>query len=205
MKAIKATVLNCSLKTSEQPSNTQMLADVVIGRLGEAGVAISQFRLADLRLVHGVSTDEGDGDEWPEVHDSIVSSEILVVATPTWVGKPSSLAQQVLERMDAMLSETDDEGRPIAYNRVAGVVVTGNEDGAHHVIGEICGGLADFGYTIPGNAWTYWNRGPGPGPSYSETDEGHDWARTTGETMAANLVAVARALQASPMPAPPGS
>ncbi|WP_371667714.1 hypothetical protein [Streptomyces sp. NBC_00289] len=47
--------------------------------------------------------------------------------------RPSSVAQRVLERMDAMLSETDDDGRPVAFNRVAGVVVTGNEDGAHHV------------------------------------------------------------------------
>ena len=46
-----------------------------------------------------------------------------------------------------MLSETDDQGRPVAYNRVAGVVVTGNEDGAHHVISEISGALADIGYT----------------------------------------------------------
>jgi hypothetical protein len=42
-------------------------------------------------------------------------------------------------------------------------VVTGNEDGAHHVISEVTGGLGDIGYTIPGQAFTYWNKGPGPG------------------------------------------
>jgi len=46
---------------------------------------------------------------------------------------------------------------------VAGVVVVGNEDGAHHCITEIGGALNDIGYTIPGQAWTYWNKGPGPG------------------------------------------
>ena len=56
------------------------------------------------------------------------------MATPTWRGQPSSIAKRALERMDAMLSETRDDGTPVAYNRVAGVVVTGNEDGAHHVI-----------------------------------------------------------------------
>jgi hypothetical protein len=30
----------------------------------------------------------------------------------------------------------------VAYDRVAGVVVTGNEDGAHHVISEVAGALA---------------------------------------------------------------
>lgn len=44
-------------------------------------------------------------------------------------GRPSSVAQRVIERLDAMISETDDEGRPVVYNRVAGVVNTGNEDG----------------------------------------------------------------------------
>jgi hypothetical protein len=106
--------------------------------------------------------------------------------------------------MDALLSETDAEGRPVAYNRVAGVVVTGNEDGAHHVISEIAGALVDIGYTIPGQAWTYWNRGPGPGDSYLDADEGKDWSSETGRAAASNLAAVARALADRPVPAPPG-
>jgi hypothetical protein len=54
-------------------------------------------------------------------------------------------------------------------------------------------------------AWTYWNMGPGPGPSYTETDQGHDWSISTGKAAAGNLAAVARALQANPIPPPPGS
>ncbi len=104
--------------------------------------------------------------------------------------------------MDAMLSETDADGRPVAYNRAAGFVVTGNEDGAHHVITELAGALIDIGFTVPGQAWTYWNKGPGP--SFLDTDEGHEWSRTTGRAAAANLVAVARALAERPMGAPPG-
>ncbi|SDG57855.1 hypothetical protein SAMN05216553_109169 [Lentzea fradiae] len=87
----------------------------------------------------------------------------------------------------------------MAYNKVAGVAVTGDEDGAHHVISEIAGGLGDIGYTIPGQAWTYWNRGPGP--SCSETDEGHEWSEKTGRTIAANPHAVTSALAERPIPA----
>ena len=105
--------------------------------------------------------------------------------------------------MDAMLSETDEEGRPVAYNRVAGVVVTGNEDGAHHVISEISGALVDIGFTAPGQSWTYWNMGPGPGPSYLDSDHKHDWSQSTGQMAATNLLGVARALAANPLPAPP--
>jgi multimeric flavodoxin WrbA len=200
---MKALVLNCTLKASPSQSNTDALADVVVDALEKEGVEITRIRLADLRILPGVSSDEGAGDDWPGIHEKLLGSDILVVATPTWLGRPSSIAQRMLERMDAMLSETDDDDRPVAYNKVAGVVVTGNEDGAHHVISEISGGLADIGYTIPGQAWTYWNKGPGPGPSYSETGEGHDWSAKTGRAMASNLVAVAKALAASPVPAPP--
>jgi hypothetical protein len=46
--------------------------------------------------------------------------------------------------------------------------------------------------------------GPGPGPSYLETDHKHDWSEKTGRTAASNMVAVARALAEHPIPAPPG-
>jgi len=138
------------------------------------------------------------------LHAKILAAEILVVATPTWLGHPSSVAQRVLERMDAMIAEEDDEGRPVAYNRVAGVVVTGNEDGAYHVISEVAGALIDIGYTVPGQGWTYWNMGPGPGPSYLDADRGKDWSASTGRAAAANLVAVATALAERPMGPPPG-
>ncbi len=194
---MKAVVLNCSLKPSSESSNTQLLADTVIDAMAQDDVQTSTFRLADMTLDRGVQTKMSDADQWPQVHDAILDADILVVATPTWVGHPSSYAQQALERLDAMISETDDDDQPVAYGKVAGVIVTGNEDGAHHVISEIAGGLIDIGFTIPGQAWTYWNRGPGPGPSYSETDEKHDWSEQTGQTMAQQLVKGARALGAT--------
>ncbi|WP_147794152.1 flavodoxin family protein [Cellulomonas sp. Y8] len=201
---MRALVLNCTLKPSPQPSNTEQLARVVVEALEGHGVEVSTIRLADHDIPPGVESDLGGTDEWPAVRRAVLDAEILVVATPTWVGHPSSIAQKMLERMDAMISETDDAGRPVAYNRVAGVVVTGNEDGAHHVISEIAGGLVDIGFTVAPQGWTYWNRGPGPGPDYSGTDEGHEWSRSTGRAMAQNLVGVARALAATPL-GPPAS
>jgi multimeric flavodoxin WrbA len=201
---MRAVVLNCTLKPSPQPSNTEQLARVVVEALEGHGVEVTTIRLADHDIPPGVESDLGGTDEWPAVRRAVLDAEILVVATPTWVGHPSSVAQKMLERMDAMISETDDAGRPVAYNRVAGVVVTGNEDGAHHVISEIAGGLVDIGFTIAPQGWTYWNRGPGPGPDYSGTEEGHDWSHSTGRAMAQNLVGVARALAATPL-GPPAS
>ena len=200
---MKALLINCTLKPSPEKSNTEALAEVVADALRGEGVEVDSVRAVDHSILPGVETEMGEGDEWPGIHSRLLDSEILVFATPTWLGRPSSVAQRVLERMDAMLAEIDEEERPVAYNRVAGVVVTGNEDGAHHVISEVSGALADIGFTIPGQAWTYWNKGPGPGEDYSETEEGHEWSHSTGRAAAANLLAAARALEANSIPAPP--
>jgi len=149
---MKALFVNCTLKRSPETSNTEALATVVAEALAADGVEVEWVRAADHNILPGVNTDEGEDDEWPAIHDKALAAEILVIATPTWLARPSSIAQRVLERMDAMISETDGRERPVAYDRVAGVVVTGNEDGAHHVISEVSGALCDIGYTIPAQA-----------------------------------------------------
>jgi multimeric flavodoxin WrbA len=199
---MRALVINCTLKPSPAPSNTHALAKVVGDELAAGGVEVEYVRAVDLNLLPGVKTEQGPGDDWPGVHDKLLRSAILVFASPTWIGRPSSVAQRVIERMDAMISETDSRGRPVAFGRVAGVVVTGNEDGAHHVVSEIAGALGDVGYTIPGNAWTYWHLGPGKGPDYLDDERGHDWSDQTGRTMAKNLVTTAKALAADQAAAP---
>jgi multimeric flavodoxin WrbA len=200
---MRAVIINCTLKPAPEPSNTEALAQVVAEAMEKLGVTVDWVRAVDHDIKPGVESDMGPGDDWPAIRAKILAARILIVATPTWVGRPSSVAQRVIERMDAMLSETDDDGRPVAYNRVAGVVNTGNEDGAHHVISEISGALVDIGFTIAGQAWTYWHLGPGAGPNYLDDQRGHDWAAKTGRAMAQNLVTVARALAATPLQAPP--
>jgi multimeric flavodoxin WrbA len=200
MADMTALVINCTLKASPATSNTEALARKVTEALEAQGIRCDMLRAADYRIPPGVTSDEGGDDQWPEIRRRILDSRILILASPTWLGRPSSFAQRVLERMDAMLAETDDDGRPVAYNRVAGFVVTGNEDGAHHVISELAGGLIDIGYTVPGQCWTYWNRGPGPGDDYLSTDAGHEWSERTARLAAHNLAAVARALEQTPIP-----
>jgi multimeric flavodoxin WrbA len=199
---LNALILNCTLKRSPEASNTEALASVLSAALADGGAACETIRVVDHDVLPGVSSDEGDGDAWPAIRAKVVASEILVLATPTWFGQPSSVVKRVLERMDAMLSETGEGGLPVAFNRVAGFVVTGNEDGAHHVIAELAQAVNDIGYTVPAQAWTYWNKGPGPGPTYLETDEGHDWSARTARTAAGNLIAVAQALAAHSLPKP---
>ena len=203
MTPLTALILNCTLKRSPEASSTEALGKVMGAAIEACGASCDMLRVVDRNVLPGVSSDEGEGDEWPAIRAQIVSSEILVLATPTWFGQPSSIVKRVLERMDAMLSETNEQGLPVAYNRVAGFVVTGNEDGAHHVIAELAQAVIDIGYTVPAQAWTYWNKGPGPGPTYLESDEGHEWSAKTARAAAANLIAVAEALAARPLTKPP--
>lgn len=122
---MRAVVLNCTLKPSPQPTNTGALASVVIEALGSHGVEVTTFRLADHHLPPGVESDLGEGDEWPLIRRSILDAEILVIATPTWVGHPSSYAQRAVERLDATMRTprrgdwSHATGRAMAQNLVA--------------------------------------------------------------------------------------
>jgi multimeric flavodoxin WrbA len=201
---MRALCLNGTLKSSPEPSSTASLSGVVLEALRDQGVETDSVRLADHRIDPGVVSEAvTPGDEWPAIRERVLAADILIMATPTWLGQPSSITKRALERMDAFLSETGDDGTPVAFNRVAGVVVVGNEDGAHHCVSEISGALIDIGYTIPGQSWTYWNKGPGPSDEVWLTTSERAWSISTGQTAARNLLAAARALQAVPLPPPP--
>jgi len=199
---MKAVVLNCTLKASPQASSTQALADVVIAELTKGGAEVETIRLVDLNIKPGVSADEGEGDDWPSVDAKLKAAQIVVFATPTWLGQMSSVALRALERMDAWFGETDDAGRPVAFGKVAGIVITGNEDGAHHIVATISQGLIDMGFTIPAQSWTYWHLGPGPGPDYNETDQGHDYSDRVGRNAARNMLALAKVITPQTYPVP---
>jgi multimeric flavodoxin WrbA len=200
---LSAVVLNCSLKPSPAASNTEALANVVLQALRDKGVSGDIVRVVDHQVDPGVESEaQSDGDEWPSIRAKVVAADIVILATPTWLGQISSVCQRTLERMDAFLSETQEDGRPITYDKVAGFVVTGNEDGAHHCIAQMAQCMIDLGFTVPGQAWTYWNKGPGPGEEEYLNSSEVDWSNTTGKTAAQNVLAVAQALRSSPLPAP---
>jgi len=197
---MKALVLNCTLKPSPHRSNTEALASEFVAALRELGVETTMLRVADHYIMPGSWSDMGEGDTWPDILKQLLDAEILVIASPTWMGTMSSMAMKVLERMNGLYAERDEQGRPLTFNKVAGFVVTGAEDGARHVVTEIAGALMDLGFTIAPQSYTYWNNGPGPGDNYLESDHRKQWSIETGKAAAANLVAVATALKNTPMP-----
>ena len=136
---LTALALNCTLKTkrAEDPSSTDRMLKLLAAAMEPLGVATEFLQLADYDIKPGVTSDEGNGDAWPDIRRRILDADILVMGTPIWMGQPSSVCKRALERMDAFLEEKDDEGRMVSYGRVAAVAVVGNEDGAHHVSAEL--------------------------------------------------------------------
>src|SRR5690606_12468285 len=120
------------------------------------GVEGEIARVADYDVKPGVSSDEGDGDQWPGLRRRILAADIFILGTPIWLGQPSSIAKRVLERFDAFLGEADECSRMPAAGKVAVAAIVGNEDGAHHCHAEIFQALNDVGFTLPANAGIYW-------------------------------------------------
>ncbi|MGV9693055.1 flavodoxin family protein [Streptomyces sp. NPDC003444] len=197
---LRAVALVCTLSPSPARSSSQLLAEQVIAALGEHGVTGKTVRIADHNVLPGVKTDMGEGDDWPEIREAVLDADILVLSTPIWLGHPSSIAQRVMERLDAELGETDDEGRMLTYGKVAAVCVVGNEDGAHKVSADLFQGLNDVGFSLAPNAVTYWVGEAMQGTDYQDLDKAPEATAGTTATLAANTAHLARHLKSAPYP-----
>src|ERR1044071_1644192 len=155
--ALRAVAFVCSLKPSPAGSSSELIARQLLDELATHDVTGEVVRVVDHDVRPGVENDMGDGDEWPALRQKIIDADIVILATPTWVGHMSSVAQRVLERLDAALSDTDDADRPILFDKVALAAVVGNEDGAHKIVADLYQALSDTGFTIPAQGCTYWN------------------------------------------------
>jgi multimeric flavodoxin WrbA len=199
---LNALVLNCTLKPSPGSSSTEKLGQDVVEALKEHKVTSEVVRVVDHAVRFGVTKDEGDGDEWPQLREKIVAADILVLATPIWMGQPSSVCKMALERLDAELAETDDEGRPSMFGKVATVAVVGNEDGAHHVAAELYQALSDVGFTVPAQGVTYWVGEAMQATDYQDLDATPEKTAVTTSTLAANAAHLARLLRGHNYPVP---
>jgi len=198
---LNALLLNCTLKKSPEPSNTEALMDRVIEVLETLDTDCEKVRVVDHNVAFGVSSDEGGGDEWPQILEKVLAADILILGMPIWFGVRSSVAQMVIERLDGTYNTTNDVGQYPLYNTVGGVVVTGNEDGAHDCASNTLFNLSHLGCTIPPNADTYWLGNAGPGPSYIDAEGwNHPYTQKTTMWMAHNVVHLARMLKERPIP-----
>jgi multimeric flavodoxin WrbA len=199
---LSALFINCSLKPSREPSNTEALMQVSQGVMAANGVSIETIRAADLDIAPGVQPDMREHgfarDDWPDVQAKVMAAEILVIGTPIWLGDKSSICTRVVERLYGYSGKLNDKGQSAYYGRAGGCVITGNEDGAKHCAMNLLYSLQHLGYAIPPQADAGWVGEAGPGPSYADEDSGgpqNDFTQRNTTFAAWNLMHMARMLK----------
>ena len=199
---LSALFLNCTLKLSPRTSHTRGLIDVSREIMDRNGVTTEVVRPVDHEIAAGVHpdmTEHGwERDDWPPIQAKVMAADILVVCTPIWLGDKSSVCTRVIERLYGHSAELNAEGQYAYYGRVAGCLVTGNEDGIKHCAMNILYSLQHLGYTIPPQADAGWIGEAGPGPSYLDPDSGgpeNEFTNRNTTFMTWNLLHLARMLR----------
>ncbi|WP_336973052.1 flavodoxin family protein [Sphingobium aromaticiconvertens] len=200
--SLKALALNCTLKADKgEDSSTDAMIAVLKKALDEKQVTLSEtVRVTALDIKPGVTSDEGNGDEWPSLREKILAHDILIFGGPIWMGQISSVAKRVLERMDAFLSETDDQGRMPSYGKVAVAAIVGNEDGAHFSSAQLFQALNDVGWTIPAVAACYWVGEAMGSTDFKDLKDTPKMVTKTARMVAGNAAHLAGLLKSSPYP-----
>jgi multimeric flavodoxin WrbA len=145
---MKATMLLATLKRSGL-SNTGTLCEFLARRMELQAIQSEIVKLADYEIPPGTYSHMGPGDQWPEILGRLVHSEIVIFATPVWWGSHSSLLQRVIERLDELHDRILEGQRSPLDGKVGGVVITGDSDGAQHIIGNVCNFFNAIGVSIP--------------------------------------------------------
>jgi len=201
---LTALYVNCTLKRSPEPSNTQGLMDLSMGIMEKNGISVDSIRAIDHEIATGVwddMTEHGwERDEWPEILERVMGADILVIGTPIWLGEKSSVCTQIIERLYGHSSVLNDTGQYAFYGRVGGCLVTGNEDGIKHCAMNVLYSLQHLGYSIPPQADAGWIGEAGPGPSYLDEGSGgpeNDFTNRNTTFATWNLMHLARLLKAA--------
>ncbi len=199
---LSALFINCTLKRSPRKSHTRGLIDVSKHIMEENGVDVEILRAADYDIPTGVYPDmteyDWERDDWPEIQKKVLDSNILVLGTPIWLGDKSSICSKVIERLYGYSGELNDEGQYIYYGRVAGTIITGNEDGAKHCAMNILYSLQHLGYVIPPQSDAGWLGEIGPGKSYLDEGSGgpeNDFTNRNTTFMTWNLMHMANMIK----------
>ena len=197
---LTALVLNASLKHQPDISNTEELAALVLDHMKPRNVQGEIIRLADKKIPVGLGFRESDDDEWPGIVSKIKAAHIVLFATPVWWGGRSSLIQRVIERLDALDEEYIAEGRSALYNKVAGIVITGSEDGALSTMGTIMMVLTWMGFTLPPECGAYLVGEVGqPVSEDRQKRKKNEATKHMAANLARNLVFYARLLKQHPL------
>jgi multimeric flavodoxin WrbA len=199
---LRVAFLNGTLKRSPETSNTEGLIDISRRILDRLDVQHEVVRLVDHTIPPGVQPDMREHgwevDDFPAIYQRVVEpADIVVLASPIWLGDQSSITRLTIERLYGWSGKVNEAGQWSYYGKVGGAFVTGNEDGGKHCVAQMLYALSHIGFTIPPQSDAYWVGEAGPGPSYLDDGRGalNNW--TTRNTVFAtwNMLHTARLLK----------
>jgi len=118
---MRALFLNGSLKRSNRPSRLQDEATPVLELLEERGVHVTTIRLADWTIPIGTGRNCGRGDQYPEIEERILLSNLVIFGTPVATGVGTSVIHRLFERMESIPED--------AIARIAAAIVIASYHG----------------------------------------------------------------------------
>jgi multimeric flavodoxin WrbA len=197
---LRSTILLGTLKPSGEFSHTEVLCRLLIDRLKEQNVSSEVVRLVDYNIKPGLKTEMND--DWAGILKKVLESDIVIFATPIWWGLHSSLIQKVIERMDELNDKLLETGESDFANKVGGIVITGAEDGAEHIIGNLCNFMVWNGFTMPPACSLSWlgDASKDNAETLKKKFEETKSTKYMAQTMATNLTFMARLLKQNPYP-----
>ncbi|MBD1396729.1 flavodoxin family protein [Pontibacter sp. JH31] len=145
---MKAIILLGTLK-KEGLSNTEVLSEFLAGYFKKQNIDSIIIKLVEHNILAGTYSDMGTGDDWPGILKQILSSDIIIFATPIWWNNQSSEIQRVIERLDELHDEILEGKRSRLEGKVGGIVITGDSDGAQHIIANVSNFYNAVGMVLP--------------------------------------------------------
>jgi multimeric flavodoxin WrbA len=191
-----------TLKPEGEFSHTEVLCRLLIEEFKTHGVTSDLVHLVEYNIKPGLLNDMGRGDEWPKILKKVLTCDILIFATPIWWGIQSSIMQRVIERMDELNEHLLETGQSELANKVGGIVITGAEDGAEHIIGNLCNFMVWNGLTMPPACSLSWLGDASKDTPETLLKKFKQSKSTSGmaRTMARNLVFFSHLLKQNPIP-----
>jgi len=145
---MKAIILLATLKKTGL-SNTETLSEFFAEEFKKQGGETEIIKLVRYQILPGTYSDMGEGDEWPGILQKILQADIIIFATPIWWSGHSSEMQKVIERLDHLHDQILEGKNSPLEGKAGGIIITGDSDGAQHLIGNIANFYNAVGILLP--------------------------------------------------------
>lgn len=145
---MKAIILLATLKKTGL-SNTETLSEFFAEEFKKQGGETEIIKLVNYQILPGTYSDMGEGDEWPGILQKILQADIIIFSTPIWWSCHSSEMQKVIERLDHLHDQIMEGKSSPLEGKAGGIIITGDSDGAQHLIGNIANFYNAIGIVLP--------------------------------------------------------